>query len=239
MADAMDLLIGEEPKPISYGSLYNFNKVFRAMFKWFSEGNEDIVSIWMESNPRDPLSLSSLTISNVRRWLRYYQLITVKTVKEPLPEPDGFRKNRTKRIIKPTKLGFIAYDQGKVLQVKAGSVSYNTAYKVGIGLAFSYWDKLESLGMELWKRERISQSRRWKWHSELREFFVYHLLDREAIEAKSLLHAWAFKKAADWNREHPRGRSRRKSRILEPPRYLESGEVILENGQQILLDGDK
>jgi len=106
------------------------------MFKHFSAGNEEIVSIWMEHDADNPLSVfGDWTVSHVRRWLKFNQLITVEERKEPLEKPDGFRKNRTLRIIRPTKIGFFAYEHGKLIEVDAGR-----DFRVGIGLSYSYWN---------------------------------------------------------------------------------------------------
>lgn len=210
----IDVCVGEEPKPISYGTLLYFNKAFNAMFEYFSEGHERIVTVHFENHPEDPLTtFGSLTISNVRRWLKYYQLVTVEEKKEPLPNPDSFRKNRTLRIIKPTKRGFMAYENGVVIKVKHGSSYYQEEHKLGIGKPYSYWEKFESVAETIWKKQKIAMTRRGKWHPDLKDFYVSTLLDQKTKEALNKLEEWASAKAFDWNINH---RKRPKIKVFAP-----------------------
>lgn len=226
----MDVRVGKEPKPITTGVILKFNKVFNVMFEWFSNDHERILSVWWENHDEDPLScFGSLTASNVRRWLKYYQLVTVEVEKQPLAKPDGVRKNRTLRIVRPTKRGFQAYECGKILEVKAGYSEQS--YRIGIGKPYTYWSEIERIAEVIWEKNRIARTRRDKWYPDLREYYLDNLLDKKEDEALKMIHAWAFAKAFSWNINHRKHRVK----IFQP---LPRGCVPLDlgEGQKRLFD---
>lgn len=157
----------------------------------------------------DPLSsFGSLTVSNVRRWLEYYQLITVKKDRETYKvkrkpcfgkfkqdtrcsllskysswcgdetdcvkassNPDEFDDTKTRNItiIRPAKRGFLAYENGLLIEVDWGS----SPVKVGLGKPYpERAKKLHELAEEIWEKAKISQSRQGQWWSDLHEFCI-------------------------------------------------------------------
>lgn len=85
----MNVCVGERPKPVGRGALRDFNELFMAMFRYFSENHERIVTMWHENHEEDPLgSFGSLAVASVRRWLKYYQLVTVEKQTESDPISD-------------------------------------------------------------------------------------------------------------------------------------------------------
>lgn len=210
----MDVRVGKKPNPLSIGTIMRLPKVFNRMFEWFHQEHPRIVTVHFESHEEDPLScFGSLTVSQIRRWLAYYQLVTVEEVKEPLPEPDDFRKNRIMRIMKPTKRGFYAYESGLLLEVKTGYKKY----VVGVGSPYTSWDEVFRVADAIWNKAKISASRQGKWYMELKKFHLENLLDKKTEEALSLIHSWASEKAWDWNTNHKRRRRGIKN-IGEPPK---------------------
>jgi len=228
----MDVCVGEQPKPIGSGAVMAFNKVFQKMFEYFGS-HERIVTVHFENHEEDPLTcFGSLTVSCVRRWLEYCQLITVQVQKQALDQAsqvEGFRKNRTLRIMKPTKRGFEAYENGQIITIQQGSSYYQKERKLGIGKPYTFWDKIEEIAEAIWVKHKIAMSRRAKWHPELKKFHLNNLLDKKTDEALNMLQAWASAKAFDWNINHKRNR-----RVKIFTRVPEGVEISLPTGQQRL-----
>jgi len=223
--EGFDLRVGERPKPASYGTLYDFNKVFLQMFNYFEQEHDAIEVIWLEQTP---LGWGNLTLSQVRNWLKYHQLISVEKFKEPLPEPNGPFKNRTKYILKPTKHGYQAYVNGWLIELDVA----NETFKVGVGKPYPTWDALYGLATVVWQRHGISMSRQEKWFSELKEKYL-SMLDRAAEEAVKEIKEWSTHKAQKWNRNR---KVRVKPKIKNPAVNPVTGNVVLEKGQQTLLE---
>ena len=235
MMEGWEVTVGDKPKSVSWGTLEDFNKVFTAMFKYFSEGHEAVKTIWMEQCEAETLNVfSNLEIGQVRNWLKYYQLVTVEKIVEPLGKPirlydDKLKTTRTEYIIKPTARGFYAYENCQVITVDVGTVQY----KVGIGKNMTYWDEVYGLAEAIWKKHQIAISRREKWYSELKEKYLKDCLDKYRVEATRIIGEWAADKAFQWNKAHKKG-WRRKARIKNPVMNEATGEILLDIGQGML-----
>lgn len=234
----IDVCVGERPKGVSRGTLEEFNGVFLKMFEHF-QSHKRIVTVFHDSHKEDPLTVfGSLTVSQVRKWLKYHQLVTVKKERETYEvkrkpcfgkfkqdtscsllskysswcadeedcikassNPEEFENTKTRNIniIRPTKRGFLAYENGLVIQVDWGS-------PVQVGLGKPYPErarKLHDLAGLIWKKAKISQSRQAKWWSDLHQFCI-GLLGLKTDEASRRLHSWASAKAWEWNVNHRR-----------------------------------
>ena len=216
----MDVCVGERPKPVSRGALEDFNAVFLTMFEYF-QGHERIVTVWHENHEEDPLArFGSLTVASVRRWLKYNQLVTVEKEKESLDEPNwrgSLHRNIT--IIRPTKRGQQAYEDGLVIKVDWGSEYHLESVSVGIGKPYpESATKIYDVATDIWHKAKISMSRQGKWWSERRGYYLENLLDKKTDEALKMIHAWAGAKAWDWNVNHRRRRPRIKDQFYEPPK---------------------
>jgi len=228
----LELTVGERPKPVSYGTFKNFNKLFLELFEYFME-HEQLRYVQFQAWDSPLSSFGYLEISQARRWLKYYQLITVEHIKEPLEEPYGPFKNRTVWILKPTKIGFFAYEHGKVI----GLDVYDDTYRVGIGKPYTTYDELYGLAMAIWEYHRIAKTLREKWGYEVREMYE-KLLDKTGVEAKEAVREWATQKAFEWNRKHPR-KFRFQRKIKNPIINPMTGEIVLEKGQKTIFDFSK
>lgn len=136
---------------------------------------------------------------------KYYchekELCKQKTTNADYEEPV---KTRNITIIKPTKRGRLAYENGQVIEVDWG----NTPVKIGIGQPYpvDIENKIFKQVYEIWNKKKIAQSRQGDWYSELRAFFLENLLAEYTGEAIAKTVNWANEKADDWNREHPKRR---------------------------------
>ena len=230
----LKLTVGERPKPVSYGTFKNFNSFFLRLFEHFMEHGElryEPFAMWSSGNSL----FNHLEVTQCRRWLKYYQLITVEHIKKPIPEEERYGpfKNRSIWILKPTKLGFHAYEHGKLIELDV----YEDTYRVGIGKPYTTYDELYGLAMAIWEYHRIAKTRREKWGYEVREMYE-KLVDKTGEEAREAVREWATRKAVEWNKKHPR-KFRFRRRIKNPIVNPVTGEIVLEKGQKTIFDFSK
>jgi len=223
-----DLRVGQKPKPATYTALYEFNKAFLEMFSQFRScepGSRRVVMVWMES--RGPLSsFGSLTLTHLRNWLRYYQLVTVEKQVEPLPEPNGPFKNRTKWIVEPTVRGWNAYENGMILELDCGVKTFS----LGIGKPYTTWERIFAIVSTVWNQQKIARSRQDQWYQEVKSLYE-QLLDKTSSQAERLARDWALEKALNWNRKKKRII---KNAIKKPAKDVLTGEIPLPKGQKTL-----
>jgi len=223
--EGFDVRVGQKPKPITTNALHDFNRAFLDIFQEFKAG-KPVAYSWLHPSSGPLEHFGSLTVTYLRNWLKYYQLVEAEKIVERLEKPDGPWKNRTTWVLKPTVRGFNSYEMGAILEVDCG----NRPVQLGIGKPYTTFDRMFGLATAVWQREKIARSRQGEWYREL-VLFCEELLDVPRNEAESKLTDWAYGKASDWNR-----RKRRvvKNSIKKPAVNMATGEILLPKGQKTL-----
>lgn len=223
--EGFDVRVGQKPKPVTTNALHDFNRAFLEIFQEFKAG-KPVTYSWLHPGSGPLEHFGSLTVTHLRNWLKYYQLVDAEKIVERLEKPDGPWKNRTTWLLKPTVRGFNAYEMGAIIEIDCG----NMDTRLGIGKPFTTFERMFSLATAVWNQQKIARSRQGEWYRELVAFYE-ELLDVPGNEAEIKLRDWAYEKASDWNRRKKRIV---KNAIKKPAVNMATGEILLPKGQKTL-----
>jgi hypothetical protein len=170
----IELNVGEKPKPIYQSTVLDFNGIFLKMFKAFNESpkNRLVFASFHETGETGPFRSGDLSVRWVWQLLAHYQLIHVEKKKEPtgeVSEKTGNPKMRTLNIITPTKLGYDALEQGRLIEAELRWEQ--RTIEIGIGKSYGTFENEWAYLEALFKQVGIAKTRIEKWFYEFRKYY--------------------------------------------------------------------
>lgn len=214
----METAVGPRPGALTPRIFTEFNQIFLAIYEELEQ--KKIIEYQAHNyESKGILRFGDFSLSKVRNWLAYHQLLSVAKIKEP------DKKNKDKMIticqLGPTKLGKQAYEDGVILEVDA----WQKGVGIGIGKMYPDFESLWNMCLAQAEVDGVAKSRRENWFGTFRDkVFIAKLAAVTSDVAKTETMKWVRGMIA----ESPRKGHRNK--LKHTPNY---NAVTLE-GEQLL-----
>lgn len=189
----METIVGNRPKGLPMGVLCGFNEIFCELFTEFQAVKSFELRAWdYDYSATGVIRHGYFTLSKLRNWLAYHQFVTVERTKEP--RKNDPTKKQSVWTVKPTKLGRQVFKKGGTIEVDCLFYDMDDSRKptkLGIGKPYTGFTSLWKRVTEKAEAAGVSRTRREKWYSIFRRFWLSNLLEAKKDEAVQKVDRWA------------------------------------------------